>query len=430
MTKTTEVRTSRIRLRRATIALAALTAFGLGVVATTSAGAQSLSVLHSFAGPDGAIPYSTLIMDKAGNLYGTTSGGTVFKLDASGNVTVLHRFTGSPGDGASPFAGLIMDKAGNLYGTTAAGGAGTCNLLGPPGCGTVFKLDTSSNETVLHSFAGYPTDGANPIGALIMDKAGNLYGTTPFGGAGTCNVVAPGCGTVFKLDTSGNETVLHSFTGGDGANPYYGALIMDTAGNLYGTTLSGGASGGGTVFKLDASGNETVLHSFPGYPGDGESLWGGLIMDATGNLYGVTVGGGASSNCFGGCGTVFRLDTSGNETVLHSFTGGDGAFPEAALIMDKGGNLYGTTYFGGTGTCSGFSVPGCGTVFRLDTSGSEWVLHSFRGPEGANPGAGLLMDQAGYLYGATEAGGAFGLGTVFKLAVPSRSNRPRPSSSP
>ncbi|HYL11569.1 MAG TPA: choice-of-anchor tandem repeat GloVer-containing protein [Terriglobales bacterium] len=244
-------------------------------------------------------------------------------------------------------AALIMDAAGNLYGTN--------QLNGAFGYGTIFKLDTSGNETVLHSFTGDAGDGCAPIGALIMDNAGNLYGTTE-----DCNL-----GTVFKLDTSGTYTVLHSFTGSDGEFPS-AALIMDSAGNLYSTTLFGGASGCGTVFKLDSFGNETVLHSFAG--SDGATPTAGLIMDAAGNLYGPTAAGGSGScaplphSSEVGCGTVFKLDTSGNETILHSFTGGsDGANPDAGLIMDKAGNLYGTATGGGSSNCFG----GCGTVFKL-----------------------------------------------------------------
>ncbi|PYX58184.1 MAG: hypothetical protein DMG76_09955 [Acidobacteria bacterium] len=200
------------------------------------------TVLHSFMGPpDGAGPSAGLIMDKAGNLYGTAGGGsygygTVFKLDTSGNETMLYSFTNVP-DGAYPSAGLIMDKAGNLYGTTTGGGAGNCVLLGVSGCGAVFKLDTTGNETVLYRFTNVP-DGTLPYAGLIMDKAGNLYGTTEFGGDGSCDF-GVGCGTVFRLDTTGNEIVLYSFMGPpDGAIPLAG-LIMDKAGNLYGTTYGG-----------------------------------------------------------------------------------------------------------------------------------------------------------------------------------------------
>ncbi len=352
-------------------------AFLVLVLATAAATqAQTLTVLHSFRNsPDGAFPFAGLLRDAAGNLYGSTNAGgasgncsggcgTVFKLDTSGNETVLYSFKGG-NDGATPgFGSLIRDEAGNLYGTTADGGSGGgCSFSF--GCGTVFKLDPAGNETVLYSFKG-GSDGESPVAGLIMDVAGNLYGTTQDGGSGSgCSF---GCGTVFKLDPAGNFTVLHSFTGGsDGTQPL-AALIFDQAGNLYGTTEEGGSgtctvingvSGCGTVFKLDPSGNETVLHTFTGGNDGAAPLFVGLIMDIAGNLYGTTQIGGGSSSCSVGCGTVFKLDTSGNETVLHSFTGspGDGAIPRASLIMDKAGNLYGTTSNGGA---SGF-----GTVFKL-----------------------------------------------------------------
>jgi len=268
---------------------------------------------------------------------------------------VLHSFAGHPGDGANPEAGLVRDAQGNLYGTTLTGGSGGPELCsGVGGCGTVFKLDTTSKETVLYSFTGVP-DGEEPDAGLVRDAQGNLYGTTYNGGASNL-------GTVFELDTTGKETVLHSFTGtgGDGSEPY-GGLVLDAQGNLYGTTSFGGASGDGTVFELDTAGKETVLYSFTGTGGDG-AYPSGLVRDAQGNLYGTTYGGGAS-----GFGTVFKLDTAGKETVLYSFTGtgGDGAYPSGLvrLVRDAQGNLYGTTYEGGDLACD--APYGCGTVFKL-----------------------------------------------------------------
>ncbi len=423
--------TLRLRLRAEIIAAPLVLVLATGAAMRAQTQTVTYIVLHNFTLSDGGNPLGAVIMDKAGNLYGTTalggaSGaccGTVFKLDTSGNETVLHSFTGSPGDGANPFAGLVMDAAGNLYGTTVNGGASSaCS----GGCGTVFKLDTSGNLTVLHSFTSSPGDGAHPNAGLIMDVAGNLYGTTTGGGTGPCNGFSS-CGTVFKLDASGNETVLHTFTGSDGAGPY-ASLLMDAVGNLYGTTAQGGAipncgSGCGTVFKLDASGNFTVLHSFTGSPADGFFSKAGLIMDAAGNLYGTTLGGtGTCTNPSGiaGCGIVFRLDASGSETVLHNFTGSpDGQNPAAALIMDRAGNLYGTTYAGGAS--SGCASGGCGTVFMLDASRNEIILHSytnFTASDGAEPAAAMIMDGAGNLYGTTNQGGASGYGTVFKLTLP------------
>jgi uncharacterized repeat protein (TIGR03803 family) len=407
------------------------------------------TVLYSFTDTngDGANPVAGLIMDSAGNLYGTTElggsalylGGTVFKLDPSGKETVLYSFTGANGDGAIPVAGLIMDSAGNLYGTTEYGGSGSCSGFSS-GCGTVFKLDPSEKETVLYSFTSTNGDGANPAAGVIMDGADNLYGTTGHGGitsSSSCLSVS-GCGTVFKLDPSGKETVLYSFTGtnGDGANPAAG-VIMDSAGNLYGTAENGGQSsaqcpgyveadvlfGCGTVFKLDPSGKETVLYSFTGTNGDGANPAAGLIMGSAGNLYGTTLVGGSA-----GGGTVFKLDSSSHETVFYSFTltNGDGANPEAGLIVDKAGNFYGTTALGGlTGNCPpNFNIyravptpAGCGTVFKLDPSGKQAVLYSFTrtNGDGANPAAGLIMDSAGNLYGTTAEGGSAGGGAAFKL---------------
>jgi uncharacterized repeat protein (TIGR03803 family) len=365
--------------------------------------AQTYNVLHSFNGSDGANPDGGLVTDASGNIYGTTLGGgssgagTVFKVDPSGNQTVRHSFSGS--DGASPIGDLIMDASGNLYGTTGGGGSW--------GAGTVFKLDPSGNETVLHSF-GFDGD-ASPNG-LVMDSSGNLYGTTAEGGTA-------GWGTVFKLDPSGNLTVLYSFDGIYGGPT--GGLIIDSSGNLYGTTGFSDISGRhtflslGSVFRLDPSGNETVLHIFStttfeirddAYPS------GGLIMDSSGNLYGTTSGirGLGPDYCWD-YGTVFKLDPFGNETVLHKFCFGDGAYPSGGLIMDSSGNFYGTTQDGGV------LLPG--TVFKLDPSGNVTVLHSFiwDGSDGEYPVARPVMDAWGNLYGTTEYGGSFGNGTVFKL---------------
>lgn len=385
-------------------------ALGLGVAlaptifATPSAQAQTHNVLYSFAGgTDGATPNAGLVLDDAGNLYGTTKTGgvsnlgTIFKLDTDGNETLLHSFTGGA-DGATPNAGLILDPAGNLYGTTYEGGASNF--------GTVFKLDTAGTETVLLSFTG-GADGASPYAGLVLDGAGNLYGTTAGGGASNS-------GTVFKLDAAGTQTVLYSFTGGaDGRFPYAG-LVLDAAGNVYGTTSEGGVNGApcladyflgcGMVFKLGSTGTETVLYTFTG-GADGRNPLAGLVLDASGNLYGTGVAGGPSDQ-----GVVFKLDTAGNETVLYGFTASnDGHYPESTLIFDHADNLYGTTTSGGA---SGF-----GTMFELDTTGKETLLYSFTGgADGATPYAGLTLDDnTGILYGTTSAGGASNFGTVFEI---------------
>jgi uncharacterized repeat protein (TIGR03803 family) len=287
----------------------------------------------------------------------------------------------------------------------------------------VFKLSPNGTETVLHTFTG-GSDGANPNGALIADTAGNLYGNTTYGGdGGSCSHFG-GCGVVFKLSPDGTETVLHTFTGGsDGANPIAG-LIADRAGNLYGTTFFGGGRGScyrgcGVVFKLSPDGAETVLHTFTG-GSDGSSPEAPLIADSAGNLYGTTdYGGGICSGPFAGCGVVFKLSPDGVETVLHTFTGGrDGADPSAGLIADRAGNLYGTTFFGGgRGSCYGGT--GCGVVFKLSPDGAETMLHTFTGgSDGASPsvGLGLIADTAGNLYGTTTSGGVGANGVVFKLS--------------
>jgi len=395
----------------------------LALVATQAARAQTYSVLHGFTGqPDGSNPFASLVQDSAGNFYGTARGGgdsnacsdmippgcgVVFKLDANGNESVLYNFTGPP-DGAGPTFGLLMDASGNLYGT-AEGGGNLTTCYG--GCGVVFKLDPSGHETVLYSFTG-GTDGSGPTGVLVQDKSGNLYGTTIGGGVQTGS---SGFGVVYKLDPSGHETVLYSFTGGaDGAYPT-GGLIRDSAGNLYGTAQYGGSFNEGVVFKIDTSNQEKVLYSFTGHA-DGGTPSSGLVQDPAGNLYGTTEGGGNLCQQ-AGCGVVFKVDTNGNETVVHSFSYPDGAFPElATLIRDPAGNLYGTTYGGGP-SCVFF---GCGVVFKLDPSGNETVLHSFTatGEDGGNPSAGLLLDASGSLYGTTVWGGTSSLGTVFKLSAP------------
>jgi uncharacterized repeat protein (TIGR03803 family) len=401
-------------------------ALALSIPSTLVAGAQVFKTLYDFTGgADGNYPLAGLVQDEEGNLYGTTQNGgtwdkgTVFKLDSKGNHTVLYAFTGYE-DGANPTGDLIRDKAGNLYGTTLSGGYSRAVCIpGPYGCywrdyslGTVFKLDSKGIYTVLYSFTGYE-DGDNPQAGLIQDKAGNLYGTTSGEAPDGWFFYRFNGGTVFKLDSNGNYTVLYTFTGGeDGGNPFAG-LIQDKAGNLYGTTQNGGTWDKGTVFKLDSKGNETVRHSFTGL--DGANPQAGLIQDKAGNLYGTTTSYGTTISGAIGFGTVFKLDSNGNETVLYTFTGGaDGANSLAGLVQDKKGNLYGTTAWGGT-----FNW---GTVFKLDSNGNETVLHSFTGLDGAIPHAGFVQDKEGNLYsttvwGGTSGSGFYGSGTVFKLRL-------------
>ena len=411
------------------------TSVALGLAAllmlvAASALAQQLptfKVLYKFpsTGPSGIV--GGLVRDPAGNLYGTTfyggnSGcggagcGVVFEIAVNGTETVLYTFTGGT-DGGNPGATLVRDVAGNLYGTTFVGGDLACSEDPPFGCGVVFELSPTGQETVLHSFTGVP-DGAIsgtgfPFAGLLRDSAGNLYGTTGSGGVNNA-------GTVFVLDASGNETVLYSFCsqGGssctDGAAPFAG-LVRDPAGNLYGTTTAGGANRicgfepCGTVFKLSPNGQETVVHNFAGYPTDGSYPAASLALDSAGNLYGTTTTGGSSS-CGGlGCGTVFELSATGQETVLHSFDNGlDGGDPTAGLLRDRAGNLYGTTRTGGKHAA--------GSVFTLLSTGKEIVLFSFDQSDGSEPYAGLIRDSAGNLYGTTYNCGSFNCGgTVFEI---------------
>ena len=384
-------------------------------------------VLYSFTGThgDGQYPFAPVTVVK-GKLYGTTlNGGTgygnVFELsrNSSGDWTekTLLSFQGSSGyspGGYGPLGGLVADEAGNLYGTAQAGGV--------HGYGVVFKLAPDGKggwiETVLYAFNG--TDGSQPVASLTFDKAGNLYGTTSFGGAR-----AYGRGNVFKLspnpDGTWTESVLLTFNGADGWRPL-GGLTFDAAGNLYGTTDEGGGHKYfGNVYKLspgaDGKWTETVLHSFDGTNG-GYGI-GNVVLDKAGNVYGTTFGGGGTA-CEFGCGVVFELSPNSNGTwtysVLYRFTGAsDGADPYAGLAIDEGGNLYGTTAFGGDFVC----LSGCGVVFKLARDQhDQWtysVLNSFNVSDGTAPESNVILGPNGTLLGTTVSGGS-GNGVVFEVA--------------
>jgi uncharacterized repeat protein (TIGR03803 family) len=398
-------------------------------IVPTQAQAGKFKVLHTFKGGDGSQPDAQLVRDSLGNLYGTTGEGgtgkcsagcgTAFKMDKNGKLIWLHSFLGGK-DGWEPYPGLMRDASGNLYGTTTFGG--TTNHFCSQGCGVVFKLDKEGKETILHRFTADP-DGYYPVGPLVRDKAGNLYGGTQLGGK-------DGAGAVFNLTPSDKETILYSFTfASDGAVVDAG-VILDGVGNLYGTTFDGGdlncvpGSGCGVVFKIDAAGGETVLHTFEGSDGAGPTA--PLLLDPAGNLYGTTKYGG-NLGCRGGegCGIVFELspnsDGTWTETVLYEFCSqsscADGQVPgDGDLVRDASGNLYGTTVEGGIHTsCSGGS--GCGVVFKLDTGGGETVLHNFTGgTDGYYPLVGVTRDASGNLYGTALFGGAHGAGILFKIS--------------
>jgi uncharacterized repeat protein (TIGR03803 family) len=414
-------------LRMALLGLACLAAVSVAASAQTTE-----VVLYNFASScslttctDGFEPLNGVIRDSEGNLYGGTFfGGThekgvAYKLAPSGQETALYNFCSTGGDLCTDgWAASVSarDSTGNLYGTAGFGGAHNV--------GDVYKLTASGQQTVLHSFCALAkcADGSAPSGGgVILDSAGNLYGTTLYGGASSSGkTTTSGGGVLFKLAPSGQETVLYNFCSlancADGALPS-GRLLMDSKGNLYGTTTEGGtnggvASGSGVVYKVSPSGQETVLCSFGSAScPDGANPTGGVVGDSEGNLYGTTSKGGANSK-----GVAFELAPSGQETVLYNFCsqGGkhctDGENP-GSVVRDSQGNLYGSA---GDGTIAN---PGNGLVFELSTSGSETVLCNFGSagcPSGVGPSR-LILDSEGNLYGTASSGGANGGGIVFKL---------------
>lgn len=470
-----------------------------------SGGGWTDTILHRFVGgTDGANPQGSVLIDPSGNLIGTTRLGTeanfgsVFEL-AAGSYTETQIYGFPSTDGANIGGGLVEDAAGNFYGVAESGGLNQCSLNGDGGCGLIFKLSRQANgtwgRTVLHNFTGTQNgDGATPVGTLIFDKSGNLYGTTVYGG-GTVFTLTPTasggwsfrtiyefgrhklndgsspqatlvfdaagnlygttisggngsylncsqCGTVYKLAPSVNgqwtESVIYNFQGlSDGSFPTAG-LAIDAAGDLYGTTSEGGIGGGfngsGVVFKLSPNSNGTwtqsTLYEFTGGI-DGAGPIGGVILDSAGNLYGTTPTGGQNGpGCSYGCGVVYKLTPGSSgpwtESVIYSFAGiPDGTIPQSTLTFDAAGNLYGTTGEGGTASNVFCFSGGCGTVFKLTPSAGSWtesILYSFNGPaaDGADPFAGVILDSAGKIYGTTSAGGINGYtyqygGTVFEI---------------
>lgn len=413
---------------------------GLNAQTASTSGVQH-TTLYSFGGPDGAGPLYGVMADKTGALYGTTvsggiGAGAVFKLtptESGYSETVLYSFLGGS-DGDGPFSGLVADNKGALYGVTLGGGNGAC--IG--GCGTVFKLTPKKSEytkNTIYSF-GPGIDASTPLGTLVLDDKGALYGVTQYGGT-------QNDGAVYKLTPgkSGySETVIYSFRSGDDGDFPQAGLVMDKQGALYGTTFYGGPGtcdgGCGTVFKLTASGSgydESILYAFKDYT-DGYLPFAAVTLDeSTGAIYGTTWWGGTTHD-----GNVFKLTPSGSgyeKSTIYSFNhhrhhGTNGVLPRSQLLLRPDGTLYGTDFIGGGG-CSGI---GCGSVFELKPSGSGYsftYLYNFLKPlNGVDPDfSSLIVDAKGALYGTTHSGGsktncynggnggARGCGTVFKLAL-------------
>jgi len=361
--------------------------------------AQMLTVLHSFNGSDGQLAESALVQGNDGNFYGTTAlggdnhKGTVFKIDSMGNLTTLHSFSGFPSDGATPIAGLIQGSDGNFYGTTALGGMFYQ--------GTMFRITPAGTVTILHSFSGLLGDGSVPMSGLVQASDGSFFGTTALGGTHSM-------GTVFRT-ALGIVVTLHSFSGssGEGANPT-AKLVRGTDGNYYGTTVRGGAQNLGTAFKVSGLGSFTMLHPFSGSPGEGANPTAGLVQGSDGNFYGTTGLGGAHY-----LGTIFNMTPGGSLTTLHSFSGsgGEGANPLGGLVEGTDGNFYGTTALGGAHFV--------GTLLKITPAGSLTTLHSFSGSdgEGAAPVSAVVQGSDGNFYGTTALGGAHYWGTVFKFST-------------
>ena len=347
---------------------------------------------------------------------------------------IIHSFQGSP-DGAFPEAGLTRAPNGDLYGTTVSGGANTnCPGGSGTGCGTVYSVDPTGGLQIVYSFAGTP-DGNGPFDPVLADAAGDLFGTTAAGGySKPCiffNTI--GCGTVFEIDANGNESIIHDFAGyfgsgrADGEDPK-GPLFANADGALFGATAFGGKGASGVVFEIRPTHVEHILHDFFGHGSDGRGSYGGLVRDAVGDFFGVTYQGGNNA-CIGGCGSVFELDSAGRLTTVHRFPGAaGGGNPYGGLVMDEIGDLFGTAQNYGDMTCQKKGGnPGCGLVFEIDRAGKFTILHTFRGgSDGATPSTPLIIDEHGDLYGTTTFGGdqscngGYSCGVVFKINAAGR----------
>lgn len=411
---------------------------GAGVLSPS----QTFSTLATFTGSsgqpvNGAQPNGPLVQ-VGGNLYGTTASGgiflsclsgcgTIFSAPTSGGtVTTLYKLGIAGGTG--PMAGLTLGQDGNLYGTTSAAGG-----VNGSGTGTIFKINTAGSYSTFYDFCSQDTcSGATFPSGLVQDSNGNFYGTTADGG-NNCSIAPSGCGTVFMITSTGTYTTLYSFCSlagcADGANPQ-GGLVLDSLGNLYGTTMQGGqatcsglSEGCGTVFKL-SGGILTTLHTFTLTP-DGAVPLGTLLLGGDGNIYGTTEYGGDIAGCEipTGCGVVFKVTPGGSFTLLHAFESSEGLNPYSGLAQGSDGTLYGTTAYGGSNSACQ-AATGCGTIFSIPPSGGALtILHSFSGnSDGADPVSGMLFVN-GTLYGTSASGGddtcnpPFGCGTVFSLTI-------------
>jgi uncharacterized repeat protein (TIGR03803 family) len=418
-TITIRMHTKRSGIKAFCIGVVAL--LWLTAIASLPARAQgTYSLIHTFTSvPDGAYP-NAVIQDAQGILYGTTyaggnhcstaSCGTIYKIDSSGNETVLFRFTGGT-EGGFPKAALVEDFKGNLYGNTQGNGYVAYSVA--------FKLDTKGNYTVLYDFDTVGGHGCCQDSPLAIGKDGILYGMSPYDGQENCGYQGLGCGLLYKLTQSGVNTVIHVFKNSDGNQPE-GGLVVDSDGSLYGTAIIGGDMscssiegynlGCGTIYKLDPKGNFTVLHTFTGKEDGGAPL--GLIQDSRGNLYGIALSGGNSCiNTRFGCGTIFKVDTAGKFSVIYRFTNAI-KFPyfQSHLVIDSNGNLYGSNGYGGK--------EGRGFIFRVTTNREFSIIASYPSNTNRKWGTvpqGIVRDSAGNFYGTMQQGGADGVGTVFKV---------------
>lgn len=408
-------------------------------VSLANAFASQFTVLHDFLEKPAAYPNSALAVGPDGGYYGTTGiqttsaclpklCGDIFEIKQTSTgwkYQVIHRFRGPKADGELPFGPLLFDNVGNLYGTTfSEASSNTCSAQQHTDCGTVFELSPTSSggwsEKVLYRFT-HGIDGAFPTGGLLLDSAGNLFGTTVGGGSfsgNNCSLF--GCGVVFELSpgTSGwTETVLYAFTGGsDGWRPE--SLTADTNGNFMGVAQVGGTSGHGTVFELtprNSGWSLSVLYSFSG-GSDGSNPSSQLIFDKQGNLFGTAAGGGLTQCGSFGCGTVFELSPNGsgwNFSDVYSFSGPDGEGPYG-ILFDPVGNIFGVAV-GGNPSCPG---AGCGVLFKLAPGSGKWtetVLYEFQGTsDGESPNP-VILDGAGNLFGTAFGGGSRKFGTIFEF---------------